>query len=78
MFEEKRTIKGIKVVLPPLEHRPVSQQLPKRPLPVVVTNRPKTAGIQLSPLDRLKAIRRLQRANRIYGNLMVPRTQFQR
>jgi hypothetical protein len=62
MFEEKRTLKGIKVVLPPVEHRPVSHQLTKRPPPVVIPDRPKTAVPQLSPLDRLKAIRKLERA----------------
>lgn len=56
MFEEKRTYSGVKLILQPLERRPLSQQIAKRPnnfIPV----RPKT----VAPLDRLKALRKLRR-----------------
>lgn len=60
MFEEKRTFSGVKVILPPLEHRPVSQQVAKRPN-IVIPPRPKTVGPELTPLDRLKALRKLRK-----------------
>ena len=60
MFEEKRTYGGVKVILPPLNHRPVSQQVAKRPK-IIIPVRPSTVGPVLSPLDRLKALLKLKR-----------------
>ena len=73
MFEEKRTYSGVKVILQPLEPRPVSQQVAKRPN-IFIPARPKTAGPELAPLDRLKALRKLRRVQ----NDLLHRKNFQR
>lgn len=48
MFEEKRTLNGLRIILPPIEQRPVYHKCVKRAQTV-------------TPLDRLKALRKLQR-----------------
>ena len=67
MFEGKRTFNGLKIVLPPIEQRPVSQQIPKRPKKQLVPIRPKTA-VELSPLDHLKYRMKLKKLRDKLGN----------
>ncbi len=55
MFENRRTSNGLKLILPPLDHRPVSQQrIPTRPQ--TVTHRK-----ILTPLEKLKILRKLRK-----------------
>jgi hypothetical protein len=71
MFEGKRSGGGLKIVLPPLQHRPVSQQVLKRPKENI-PSRPQTVGFVpiLTPLDRLKALRKIRKLQKVYyGNL---------
>ena len=63
-FVNKHTNNGVRIVLPSLPPRPVSHQIPKRPPPYVIpTRRPQTVGLVpiLTPLDRLKAIRKIRK-----------------
>ena len=61
MFEDRATRNGVKIILPPIHPRPVSQQLPKRPRVISIPKRPQTVGPVLTPLDRLKSLRKLRR-----------------
>lgn len=62
MFENRRTFNGVKLILPPLEHRPVSQQLVKKP-PLHIPPRPQTVTHRkiLTPLEKLKILRKLRK-----------------
>lgn len=61
MFEDRKTRSGVKIILPHLEPRPVSQQLPKRP--VRYPKRPHTVDPidHRKPLDRLKSLMKLKK-----------------
>ena len=61
MFEDKVTRNGMKIILPPIYNRPVSHQLSKRPPVITIPKRPQTVGSVLTPLDRLKSLRKLRR-----------------
>lgn len=65
MFEDRVTRNGVKIILPPLEARPVSQQVRKRPVGQQVPKRPQTVGPVLTPLERLKFLRKLRRLQKL-------------
>lgn len=65
MFEDHKTRSGVKIILPHLEPRPVSQQLVKRPIPLY-KKRPHTVApiehrMTITPLEKLKLLRKIQR-----------------
>ncbi len=66
MFEDKVTRNGVKIILPPLHNRPVSQQLTKRPQLIVFPPRPHTVDPVLTPLDKLKSLRKLRRLQKSF------------
>lgn len=67
-FACKHTSGGVRIILPPIEKpppmstRPISSQLPTRPK-IFLPPRPNTAT--LSPLDRLKLRRRLNKKSKL-------------
>jgi len=70
MFEDKRTYNGVKIILPPMNHRPVSQQT-VRPRFQILPKRPQTVAVPLTPLDRLKSLRKLRRLEKILASFIV-------
>jgi hypothetical protein len=63
MFEDRKTPGGVKIILPHIEPRPVSQQLVKRP---TIHKRPHTVDPidHRTPLERLKLLRKLNALSR--------------
>ena len=61
MFEDRVTRNGVKIILPPLEQRPVTHQVKKRPRLIPTPRRPRTVPVPLTPLERLKSLRKLRR-----------------
>jgi hypothetical protein len=60
MFEDKRTYNGVKIILPPINQpRPVSQRALKKIREIMT--RPHTVPVTITPLERLKALRKLRR-----------------
>ena len=66
MFEDRKTLGGVKIILPHIEPRPVSQQLAKRPPIHKWPKRPHTVAPidHRTPLERLKLLRKLNALSR--------------
>lgn len=62
------TRNGVKIILPPLQTRPVSQQVRKRPVGHQIPKRPQTVGPVLTPLERLKFLRKIRRLQNVVGD----------
>lgn len=67
MFEGKRTLNSVKIILPPLQERPKSQQILKRTKKEFNIQRPSSAR-ELTPLDHLKYRMKLKKLNDKLGN----------